>query len=29
MLYLDGHAATKMFKEVRRRDFDYLYTRDP
>ena len=26
MLFLDGHTATKMFKEVRRRDFDFLYT---
>ena len=25
LLYLDGHAATKMYKEVRRRDFDFLY----
>ena len=25
ILYLDGHAATKMFKEVRRSDFDFLY----
>jgi prepilin-type processing-associated H-X9-DG protein/prepilin-type N-terminal cleavage/methylation domain-containing protein len=24
LLYLDGHAGTKMFKEVRRNDFDFL-----
>ena len=26
LLYLDGHVGTKTFKEVRRRDFDFLYT---
>jgi prepilin-type processing-associated H-X9-DG protein/prepilin-type N-terminal cleavage/methylation domain-containing protein len=25
MLFLDGHVATKMFKEVRRADFDFLW----
>jgi prepilin-type processing-associated H-X9-DG protein/prepilin-type N-terminal cleavage/methylation domain-containing protein len=28
MLFLDGHVATKTFREVRRRDFDFLYTAD-
>jgi prepilin-type processing-associated H-X9-DG protein len=26
LLFLDGHVSTKMFAEVRRRDFDFLYT---
>ena len=26
LLYLDGHVDTKTYKEVRRRDFDFLYT---
>ena len=25
VLYLDGHAVTRMFKELRRSDFDFLY----
>ena len=28
MLFLDGHVATKTLREVRRRDFDFLYTAD-
>ena len=27
LLFLDGHAATKMFKDVTRRDFDFLFVR--
>ena len=27
LLFLDGHAATKMFKDVARRDFDFLFVR--
>jgi prepilin-type processing-associated H-X9-DG protein/prepilin-type N-terminal cleavage/methylation domain-containing protein len=27
LLFLDGHAGTKMFKDVTRRDFDFLFVR--
>jgi prepilin-type processing-associated H-X9-DG protein/prepilin-type N-terminal cleavage/methylation domain-containing protein len=27
LLFLDGHASTKMFKDVSRRDFDFLFVR--
>ena len=27
LLYLDGHAGTKMFRDVARRDFDFLFVR--
>jgi prepilin-type processing-associated H-X9-DG protein len=27
LLFLDGHASTKMFKDVARRDFDFLWVR--
>ena len=27
MVFLDGHAATKMYKDIARRDFDYLWVK--
>jgi prepilin-type processing-associated H-X9-DG protein len=28
LLFLDGHVGSKTFREIIRRDFDYLWTRE-